>query len=104
MREGVTFHESHVVNTICTSLTEAADQKTSLLIGRLLGYRLIVGKVPCWLVLALLHGATWMNEEVVVHVLGGKDFAGKVDDPITEIVMTSHYEAALIATQGMTDV
>ena len=45
---------------------------------------------------SLLHCATCMNEGVDVHVQGGKRFACKVGKRITELVMMSHDEAALL--------
>ena len=42
MREGVSVHDSHVVNNVCPSLTEVANQKVSLI--------LIILQHPVWIV------------------------------------------------------
>ena len=47
----------------------------------------------------LPHGATWVDEGVVAHVRGGKRLYGQVNDPVTEIVVASHEEAALLMVQ-----
>ena len=40
-----------------------------------------------------------MDEGVVPHLQGGKGFICKVVNPITELVMTSREEAALLSIQ-----
>ena len=42
---------------------------------------------------------SWMDEGVVVHMRGEKLFAFIIGNLITEIVMMSHDEAALLAVQ-----
>ena len=41
-----------------------------------------------------------MDEGVIAHVRGDEGFSYKVSKPITEIVVTSRDEAALLAIQG----
>ena len=41
----------------------------------------------------------WMDEGGVWHVLRGKGFAYKVGNPISELVMMIHDEAALLTIQ-----
>ena len=63
--EDVGIHNAHVVNTVRPSLPEVADQQISLLLGRLFFNRWVLGEGPFRMVLSLLYGATWVDEEVV---------------------------------------
>ena len=60
-------------------------------------------RVPRRLGLSLPHNMTWMDERLVVHIRGGEGFACEVSNPITELVVTSCDEAALVTTKGMKD-
>ena len=45
-----------------------------------------------------------MYEGVIAHVLGGEGFACKVRNPITELVVTIHDDAAILSIQGLSNV
>ena len=59
-------------------------------------------KVPLRLVLALPRGATWMDEGVVVHVQGGKEFFCKIFYTIKKLIMMSCDESTLLVVQHVT--
>ena len=52
---------------------------------------------------SLLHRNTFMDEGVSAHMRGGGFFSWKFSNPITDLVVTIHDEAALIAIQGVTN-
>ena len=82
VREGVTVHDTHVLNTFRPSLLEVVDQQVSLLIQILQSHRWIVEKLSLRVGLSLPHCMTWMYEGVVPHVQGGEGFDFKVGYPI----------------------
>ena len=49
------------------------------------------------------HVATCGNSGDVAHVRGGESLTCKVGDPIMELIVTRHDEAALLAVQGVSD-
>ena len=68
MREGVSVHGMHVVNTVRTSLTEVTDEKVSLLLQVFCSIWWIVGSGYRRMGLYILHGKKCMYEGVVVNV------------------------------------
>ena len=69
--EGISVHDTYVVNTDHTYLPDVADQQISLLLWYLFNRGRIVMKGPCRLVLSLTHFMTSMDEMIVVHKWGG---------------------------------
>ena len=67
------------------------------------GSKFIVGKGPCRLGFDLPHSVTWMDEGVITRTREGKWFAWEIGNPITEIIMTSHDEAVILAVQHVID-
>ena len=51
-----------------------------------------------------MHGATHVDFGMVMDVHRGEGLAQKVGNPITEIFVTRHDEASLIAVKVMSDV
>ena len=51
-----------------------------------------------------MHGATSVDSGVGTHVLGVEGISRKVVNPITEIVVTGHAKASILAADGVADV
>ena len=78
MRQVVSVHDTHVVNTVCPLLLKIIDQQVALLFRDLLRLHFsVVGGSTCPGSHSLhpLHGATWIDEGVVAHMGGGEGFA-----------------------------
>ena len=50
------------------------------------------------------HGTTCVYFGDVTHVHGGEGLSLKVCDPITELIVTRHDDASLLALKGVVDV
>ena len=66
----ISFHDTHVVNTVSPILPEVLEQKVSLLFRGLWWIFRCVGDASGtgWIVFRLLHGANLVDEGVVAHV------------------------------------
>ena len=56
------------------------------------------------IVLPSTHGTTCVYSGVVTHIRASEGIARKVGDSITELVVTRHDEASLLAVEVVTDV
>ena len=102
VREGIGVYDTHVVNNIRPSLSDVTDEKVYLLLRVFCSLWWIVGKVYHRMGLSLSHVMNLVDEGVSAHVWWGEGFACKASDPITELVMASRDEAALLKIQGVT--
>ena len=93
----------HAVNTVGTSLTEVTDEKVSLFLQVIFSFLCIVAMGYRRLGLYLLNETTLMYEGVTAHVQVGEGFACKVSILITELVVTSCDDAAILEIQGVTN-
>ena len=99
VRDGDSVHDTHVVNNAHPYLKKFADQQIYLIIGRLFSIKWVVEKGTLSMGHYLPHGATWMDEMSVAHVWVCILLLYGVNNPITDLVMTSCDEYIFIAVQ-----
>ena len=87
---GVSIHGTHVVNTVCPLNPEVSDEEITL---QLL---LVLLREPFEFFLPSTHGTTCLYFGFITNMRGGEVLYCKVGDPITEIVIISHDESALL--------
>ena len=79
---GVSIHNKHVVNTVCPLRLNVFDEEIPL---QLL---LFLRRGPFEFALTSTHVVTCVFFEVVTHVSGVEGLAHKIDNSITDIVVT----------------
>ena len=94
----VSIHETYVVNTFHLLFPEVSDEEIPVQLP------LFLRRGTFDFVLPSTHSATCVDFGVVTHVRGGEGLACKVGDTITELVVTRHDKASLLAVKDVSDI
>ena len=94
---GVSIDYMHFVNTVHPLHPKIYDEEIPLC------FSLVLRRRPSEFVLPSSHGVTCVDFGVVTHMRGDEGLARKVDNPITELIMTHLDEASLLSVEGVVD-